>query len=61
MHPLCLAFSSLNEQPIVYQGEIQNREILHLTVLIDHDAIDGMQSARFVDDLVKKLETGWGL
>jgi pyruvate/2-oxoglutarate dehydrogenase complex dihydrolipoamide acyltransferase (E2) component len=61
MHPLCLAFGSLNEQAAVYRGEIQKREILHLTVLIDHDVIDGVPAARFVDDLVKKLETGFGL
>jgi pyruvate/2-oxoglutarate dehydrogenase complex dihydrolipoamide acyltransferase (E2) component len=61
MHPLCLAFGSLNEQPAVHQGVIQKREILHLTALIDHDVIDGMPSARFVDDLVKKMEAGWGL
>jgi pyruvate/2-oxoglutarate dehydrogenase complex dihydrolipoamide acyltransferase (E2) component len=61
MHPLCLAFGSLNEQPAVHQGVIQKREILHLTALIDHDVIDGMPSARFVDDLVKKMEAGWRL
>jgi pyruvate/2-oxoglutarate dehydrogenase complex dihydrolipoamide acyltransferase (E2) component len=61
MHPLCLAFGSLNEQAAVYKGEIQKREILHLTVLIDHDVIDGVPAARFVDDLVKKLQTGFGL
>ncbi len=61
MHPLCLAFGSLNIQPAVYQGKIQKREILHLTVLIDHDVIDGVPAARFVDDLVKKMENGFGL
>jgi pyruvate/2-oxoglutarate dehydrogenase complex dihydrolipoamide acyltransferase (E2) component len=61
MHPLCLALGSLNEQPSVYQGEIQKREILHLTVLIDHDVIDGVPAARFVGDLVKTLENGFGL
>jgi pyruvate/2-oxoglutarate dehydrogenase complex dihydrolipoamide acyltransferase (E2) component len=61
MHPLCLAFGSLNEQAAVYKGEIQKREILHLTVLVDHDVIDGVPAARFVDDLVKKLESGFGL
>jgi pyruvate/2-oxoglutarate dehydrogenase complex dihydrolipoamide acyltransferase (E2) component len=61
MHPLCLAYGSLNEQPAVYRGEIQKREILHLTVLIDHDVIDGVPAARFVDDLVKKLQAGFGL
>jgi len=61
MHPLCLAFGSLNEQAAVYRGEIQKREILHLTVLIDHDVIDGVPAARFVDELVKKLQAGVGL
>lgn len=61
MHPLCLAFGTLNEQAAVYKGEIQKREILHLTVLIDHDVIDGVPAARFVDDLVKKLQAGAGL
>jgi pyruvate/2-oxoglutarate dehydrogenase complex dihydrolipoamide acyltransferase (E2) component len=61
MHPLGLALGSLNEQAAVYRGEIQKREILHLTVLIDHDVIDGVPAARFVDDLVKKLQNGFGL
>lgn len=61
MHPLCLALGSLNEQAAVYRGEIQKREILHITVLIDHDVIDGVPAARFVDDLVKRLQSGLGL
>jgi pyruvate/2-oxoglutarate dehydrogenase complex dihydrolipoamide acyltransferase (E2) component len=61
MHPLCLAFGSLNDQAAVYRGQIQKREILHLTVLIDHDVIDGVPAGRFVDDLVNKLQTGFGL
>ena len=61
MHPLCLAFGSLNQQAAVYHGEIQKREILHLTVLVDHDVIDGVPAARFVDDLVKKMEAAWKL
>jgi pyruvate/2-oxoglutarate dehydrogenase complex dihydrolipoamide acyltransferase (E2) component len=61
MHPLSMAFGSLNWQPSIYQGEIQKREILHLTVLIDHDVIDGVPAGRFVDDLVRKMEKGFGL
>ena len=61
MHPLCLALGSLNVQPAIFRGEIQKREILHMTVLIDHDVIDGVPAARFVDDLVKKLQSGFGL
>lgn len=61
MHPLCLALGSLNEQPAVYKGGIQKCLVLHLTVLVDHDVIDGIPAARFVDDLVRKLESGFGL
>ncbi len=61
MHPLCLALGSLNAQPVACRGEIKIREILHLTVLIDHDVIDGVPAAKFVDDLVRKLEGGFGL
>jgi pyruvate/2-oxoglutarate dehydrogenase complex dihydrolipoamide acyltransferase (E2) component len=61
IHPHGLALGCLNEQAAVYRGEIQKREILHLTVLIDHDVIDGVPAARFVDDLVKKLQSGFGL
>ncbi len=61
MHPLCLAIGSLNEQPAIHDGTIQKREMLHLTVLIDHDVVDGVPAARFVDDLAKRLEAGCGI
>ncbi len=61
IHPLCLALGSLNEQPAVHRGEIAKRSILHLTVMIDHDVVDGAPAARFVDDLARKMESGFGL
>lgn len=61
MHPLCLAFGTINEQARVHQGEIAKRRVLHLTALIDHDAVDGAPAGRFMDDLVQKLEAGHGL
>lgn len=61
MHPFCLAFGSVTEEPAVYQGEIQKRELLHLCMLIDHDVIDGSPAARFVDDLVRRLEKATGI
>ncbi len=60
MHSLCLALGSLNEQPLVRKGMIEKRMVLHLTVLVDHDVIDGMAAARFVDDLVVRMESGFG-
>jgi pyruvate/2-oxoglutarate dehydrogenase complex dihydrolipoamide acyltransferase (E2) component len=61
MHPLCIGIGSLNKKPAVHEGEIQIRSILHLTVAIDHDVIDGMPAFKFVDDLVTRLEAGEGL
>lgn len=61
MHPLCLAFGSINEQPLVRKGEITCGHILHMAVLVDHDVIDGVPAAAFVDDLAQKIEKGWGL
>ncbi|MBA4385038.1 MAG: dehydrogenase [Anaerolinea sp.] len=61
MHPICLAFGSINEQPVIKKGEIVKGRMLHLTVLVDHDVIDGAPAAVFVDDLVRKMEKGSGL
>jgi pyruvate/2-oxoglutarate dehydrogenase complex dihydrolipoamide acyltransferase (E2) component len=61
MHPLCLAFGSINEKALVKKGEIVKGQVLHLAVLIDHDVIDGVPAGVFVDDLVRKLEKAHGL
>jgi pyruvate/2-oxoglutarate dehydrogenase complex dihydrolipoamide acyltransferase (E2) component len=52
---------SVIKKPIVVNDEIKIREILNMTLLIDHDAIDGAPMARFVKELNRNLETGIGL
>jgi len=61
MHPLSIGIGSLTKKAVLHQGTIQKRSILHLTIAIDHDVIDGMPALKFVDDLVSKLELGIGL
>ncbi len=61
MHPLCLALGSVNQQAALHEGRVEPREVLHLTVLVDHDVVDGVPAARFVDDLIERLEAGAGL
>ena len=61
MHPLSIGIGTLNKKPAVHDGEIQKRDILNLTVAIDHDVIDGMPAFKFVDDLVSRLQKGEGL
>jgi pyruvate/2-oxoglutarate dehydrogenase complex dihydrolipoamide acyltransferase (E2) component len=36
-------------------------EVLHLTLLVDHDAVDRAPLARFVQDLNESVESGAGL
>ena len=60
VHPLCVALGSLSQKPAVVDGAITPRTILHVTVLIDHDVVDGMPAARFVADAVRRLEGAVG-
>ncbi len=41
-------------------GDDTEARNLHLTVLIDHDVVDGVPVGRFVDDLPKRIEEGCG-
>lgn len=58
VHPLSFGIGSILEKPWVVDGEIRVREILNMTVLIDHDFIDGAPMARFVQKLTRNLESG---
>ena len=40
---------------------IEPREILNLTVMLDHDVIDGAPATRFIHRLVDLIESGSGL
>ena len=60
VHPVCVALGSLGEKPVVRDGAVVPRTILHVTVLIDHDVVDGMPAARFVADAVRRLEGAVG-
>jgi pyruvate/2-oxoglutarate dehydrogenase complex dihydrolipoamide acyltransferase (E2) component len=43
------------------EGRIEPREILNLTVMFDHDVIDGAPATRFTQRLVELIESGYGL
>ena len=61
MHPLSIGIGSLNKKPIIHNGQIEKRTILHLTIAFDHNIIDGMPARHFVEELVAMLESGSGL
>jgi pyruvate/2-oxoglutarate dehydrogenase complex dihydrolipoamide acyltransferase (E2) component len=60
-HSLSLVVGSMSWKPAVVEGRIEPREILNLTVLFDHDVVDGAPATRFVRRLVELIESGYGL
>jgi pyruvate/2-oxoglutarate dehydrogenase complex dihydrolipoamide acyltransferase (E2) component len=48
-------------KPAVIEGRIEPRQMLNLTVMFDHDIIDGAPAARFTRRLVELIESGCGL
>ena len=56
MHDLCFALGSVIKKPWVVDDRIEIRDILHLTVLFNHDAVDGGPATRFIAQLVKHIE-----
>ena len=59
MHNLCFALGSIVKKPWVVENEIRVRDILHLTVLVDHDVVDGIPAVRFTAKLVDRIEQGF--
>lgn len=58
IHPICVGISSRIKKPIVIDDRIEIREMLNMTILLDHDVIDGAPMARFVADLTSNMEIG---
>jgi pyruvate/2-oxoglutarate dehydrogenase complex dihydrolipoamide acyltransferase (E2) component len=59
--PLMLTLGGISEKPVVMNGQIEPREILCMTISLDHDVVDGAPAARFVSRLTELLEAGHGL
>ncbi len=58
VHPICFGLSTVTKKPVVVNGKIEIRDILNMTVLFDHDVIDGAPMARLIRDLSKKIQNG---
>ena len=60
VHPVCFGIGAVTRKPGVIGKNIEIRDYLHLTVLLDHDVIDGAPMARFIAKLAKNIESGFG-
>lgn len=58
VHPISFGIGSVLKKAVVIEDEITIREILNMTILIDHDVIDGAPMVRVLNDLTNSLETG---
>jgi len=58
VHPISFGVGSILKKPVVFENEVKIREILNMTILVDHDVIDGAPMVRFLDDLTNYIETG---
>lgn len=61
VHPLCFGISSIVKKPGVVNDKIEIRQMLNLTILLDHDVIDGAPMARFIKELTGNLGNGIAL
>ena len=61
VHPLGFGISGITQKPVAVNGEIVLRDMLNLTILLDHDVIDGAPMARFIADLTQRMESADGL
>ena len=61
IHPLCFAIGSITKKPGVVDDRIEVREYLYVTVLVDHDIVDGAPAVRALTKLTSLVESGYGL
>jgi pyruvate/2-oxoglutarate dehydrogenase complex dihydrolipoamide acyltransferase (E2) component len=60
-HGLDLVVGGTSQRLAEVEGRIESREILSVTIIFDHDIIDGAPAARFTRKLVELIESGYGL
>lgn len=58
VHPVCFGIGKITKKPVVVNDKIEIREMLNMTVLLDHDVVDGGEMARFISKLSDNIEKG---
>lgn len=59
--PLNVAVGGISWRPVIVNGCIEERELLSVTLVFDHDVIDGAPIARFAARLTELMEGAYGL
>ncbi len=58
IHPLAIILGSIASRPACLKDQIIPRDFLPITIMADHDVIDGMPIARFAARFTQLLESG---
>lgn len=58
---MMVTLGGIGERPALVDGKAIAREVLSLTVTVDHDLVDGAPAARFTERLKELVESGFGL
>ncbi|HSV95382.1 MAG TPA: 2-oxo acid dehydrogenase subunit E2 [Spirochaetota bacterium] len=61
IHPVCFALGSITRKPGIKNNTTTARDYIKITILFDHDVVDGAPAARFTSRLVDLIESGYGL
>lgn len=57
-YSLYIALGSVTKKPVVVKNEVRIREVLNMTVIFDHNVIDGTPARSFMNTLVNSIEKG---
>lgn len=61
IHPLLVALGGVARKPGIVEDRVEPRDLLSMTVLFDHDVVDGVPVALFLKRLVKLMESAFFL
>ena len=60
-NPLVFAIGGIVKKPGVVEEKVEVREYLSITVMIDHETVDGAPATRFISRFAELIETAAGL
>lgn len=60
-HPLAFAVGGITEVPRIKDNKFKIHEYLTITVLFNHDVVDGAPATRFINRLKNLIESNYGL
>jgi pyruvate/2-oxoglutarate dehydrogenase complex dihydrolipoamide acyltransferase (E2) component len=58
---LDIAVGGIKTKPVIIDGNLKEHEFLNLTLVFNHDIVDGAPATRFISRLSELIETGYGI